>query len=147
MPDTVAEALRTVASIVQVDQPQNLQTVVWEMVGPTYWRGYAFVSAFGALFLAHNILQTVRHHERVDALTFSRMIWLGGLILGAFVRFNSACEPLSGAFLVTAAAFTAILISSRWCERTGRFWPKVLGVIRDAIYRPHRAPQRMAHKH
>ncbi len=142
----MSDVLETIRAVVQAPQPQNLQDVMWGMVGPTFWRGYAIISAIGGLLLAHNILQTVRHREQIDALTVSRMIWLGGLILGSFVRLNSACEPLSAAFLVTAGAFTGLLIATDWCSRSGTFWQKVLAVIRDAIYPPPRPAQGMARK-
>ncbi len=142
----MSDVLETIRAVVQTPQPQNLQTVLWSMVGPTFWRGFAAISAFGALLLANNILQSVRHRQTVDALTVSRMVWLGGLILGAFVRLNSACEPLSAAFLVTAGAFTALLIATDWCQREGSFGTKVVAVIRDALYPPPRASQGIARK-
>lgn len=142
----IAQTLQAVGEIVRPEVQQNLQTAMWGMVGPTFWRGYAVISALGALLLARNILHTARHSSGLDALTISRLIWLGGMILGAFVRVNSACEPLSAAFLVTAGAFTSVLIATDWCSREGAFKAKVLAVIRDALYRPPRASQGMARK-
>lgn len=134
----MTDILETVRAVVQTQQPQNLQAIAWDIVGPNFWRGYAAMSALGGLLLARNLLQTVRRRDRIDALTLSRMIWLGGLILGSFVRLNSACEPLSAAFLVTAAVFTGVLINTRWCERPGTARQKTVGIIRDALYPPPR---------
>lgn len=108
----------------------NSQDLLWSIVGSWYWTGYAIVCAIGGVLWFRFILGT---HAR-DALTVARLFMLGGFILGAFVRMNSACEPLSGALLATGGAFSAVLISVNWCGRRGRPRDKVLAIIREAIW-------------
>ncbi len=59
---------------------------------------------------------------------------LGGFILGAFVRFNSACQPLSGALLATGGAFSAILLTTQWCNRPGTAVDKLKAIVREALW-------------
>ena len=120
----------------------NLQTLAWEMVGPWFWNGYSIFCAIGSLaLLAHLLRETHR-----NALTYARMIWLGGFILGVFVRFNSACQPLSAAFLVTSGTMMSVLVATDWCRREGSFRQKMLAVIRDAIYHSRHPTQGVARK-
>lgn len=108
----------------------NTQQLVWDMVGPTFWLGYSIVCGIAAVLWFRFILRT----RQRDALTTARLIMLGGFILGAFVRLNSACEPLSAALLATGGAFSALLISTNWCGRRGSAWDKVLQMVREFGY-------------
>lgn len=107
----------------------NSQDMLWSFVGPWFWRGYATVCAFGGLLWFKFILSS---HAR-DALTVARLTMLGGFILGAFVRMNSACEPLSGALLATGAAMSALLISSNWCGRRGTAREKLKALLHETV--------------
>lgn len=108
----------------------NSQDLLWSIVGTWWWRGYALVCIGGGILWFRHIATT---HAR-DALTVARLIMLGGFILGAFVRINSACEPLSGALLATGGAFSAVLISTNWCSRRGTAMDKIKALIREAIW-------------
>jgi hypothetical protein len=111
----------------------NSQDLLWAIAGTWFWRGYALVCAAGGLLWFRFILTT----RARDALTVARLIMLGGFILGAFVRVNSACEPLSGALLATGAAFSAVLISCNWCGRHGSAWDKIMQMVRESGYGRH----------
>jgi hypothetical protein len=120
---------------------ENSQDVLWGMAGPRWWTGYAVVCGLAAVLWFRFIMVS---HDR-DALTVARLIMLGGFILGAFVRVNSACQFLSSALLATGGAMSAVLISVNWCGRRGRFWDKVLAILREAIWgvpRPYVVPER-----
>lgn len=116
----------------------NSQDMLWSIVDPTWWAGYAIVCAMGALLWFRFILST---HDR-DALTVARLIMLGGFIMGAFVMVNSACQPLSAALLATGGAMSAVLISTGWCTRRGRARDKLKAMIREAFWsRQYGPPQ------
>lgn len=112
----------------------NSQDILWNMVGPTWWSGYAVVCGLAAVLWFRFI---ARSHSR-DALTVARLIMLGGFILGAFVRVNSACEPLSAALLATGGAFSALLLTTQWCARPGTSMDKIKALTREAIWRRQR---------
>lgn len=110
----------------------NSQDLLWSLiVGPWFWRGYAVVCAFAALMWFKMLLDTP---ER-DAAFLGRILMLGGFILGAFVRINSACEPLSAALLVIGGTFWGFLAVTGWRHRPGNAWHKTVGIIRDALPR------------
>lgn len=109
---------------------QNAQQIMWGIVGPTFWTGYAIFCTLGGLLLFGQILRSV---ER-NALTVARCVWLGGFILGAFVRVNSACQPLSAALFATGGTMMTVLLVTQWCHRPGSAKTKVLAIIREALY-------------
>ena len=95
-----------------------------------WWTGYGVMCLLGAGALFVSLLRECEP----NALSVSRLIMLSGLIIGMFVRFNSACQPLSGALLATGSTFAAFLIATDWCHRRGTFWQKV-GQVWDLVRR------------
>lgn len=118
----------------------NSQELFWAAVGPTWWTGYAIVCGLAAVLWFRIIMLT----RSRDAFTVAYLVLLGGFILGAFVRFNSACQPLSGALLATGGAFSALLVSTGWCARPGSPWIKLTGIVRDALWGRQKHPINMA---
>lgn len=107
----------------------NSQELLWALVGPWFWTGYSVVCTLAAVLWFKMLLDS---HER-DAAFLGRILMLGGFILGAFVRINSGCQPLSGALLATGGAFWALLATTRWRTRPGGPWTKALAVAREAL--------------
>lgn len=118
----------------------NSQDLFWAAVGPTWWTGYAIICGLSAV-LWFRIIMKARGR---DAFTVAHMLLLGGFILGAFVRANSACEPLSAALLATGGAFSAVLISTGWASRPGTAWSKLVGIVRDAVWGRQKHPLNLA---
>ncbi len=136
----MSDVLEAVRSVVQTPYPQNSQTLMWEMVTPWFWRGYATICALGGFILFANLLRSV---ER-NALTVARLIWLGGFMLGAMVRLN-ACEPWSAALFATSGAMMSVLVHTGWCSRSGTTGDKLRAILAEAMgWRPkwHQHPQR-----
>ena len=109
---------------------ENAQELMWSVVGDWWWTGYAVVCAIGGILLFVQILHSV---ER-NALTIARLLWLGGFIVGAFVRFNSGCQPLSAALFATSGVAMTILLATRWCWRRGSRRDKIRAILREALY-------------
>lgn len=116
------------------------QDIFWTVVGPAWWTGYAIICAVAAVLWFRVLIRT----RTRDAFTVAHMLLLGGFVLGAFVRTNSACQPLSAALMATGGAFSAILISTRWSSRPGTAWSKVVGIVRDAIWGRQKHPLNLA---
>lgn len=113
-------------SIFQTVHPQSLQDIGWEWVNMSgFWTGYAVICGVGALFLFTHLL----HQFDRNLLTVARMFWLSGLIVGAFVPFNSACQPLSAALMSTAGSMIAVLMTTNWCYRIGTPGQKIRAIL------------------
>lgn len=129
----MSDTLEVIRSVVQTAQPQNSQTLMWDMVTPWFWRGYALVCMIGGFTLFACLLRSV---ER-NALTVARLIWLGGFMLGAMVRLNSACEPWSAALFATSGSLMALLVQTNWCARRGSAPDKARAILAEAMgWRP-----------
>lgn len=112
----------------------NLQTVLWMASGPLFWTGMSCVATLNAALLFYALLI---QHER-SALTYARLLWLGGCIMAVFIPWNSGMMIWSLAVLITAGTWMSILINTQWCKRRGTFFDKVLAILRDAIW--HKRP-------
>lgn len=112
----------------------NAQEAIWHFVGPTFWIGYSIVCAIGAILLFRQVLRSV---ER-NALTVARMVWLGGFIVGAFIPFNSGCQPLSAALFATSGAMMTVLLTVRWCDRPGTPAQKLKAIFAELLFSPRR---------
>jgi hypothetical protein len=115
----------------------NSQDLLWSITGDWYWRGYALICAVAALCWFKMLLDSsVR-----DAAFYARILMLSGFILGAFVRVNSACQPLSGALLATGGAFWGLLAVTRWRHRPGRARDKALAIVRECAWGVQKQPR------
>ncbi len=107
----------------------NLQDLLWSAAGPTFWHGLSMVATLNAIFLFHTLHKST---ER-NALTFGRLLWLGGCIMAMFIPWNSAFQIWSLAAIITAGAYMSILIESRWCHRHGTPLEKVRAIIGEVM--------------
>ncbi len=113
--------------------PESLQNLLWSMLGNSiWWTGYAVVCAIGAAALFVSLL---REFDR-NALSIGRLLMLSGMIVGVFVRFNSACQPLSAALLASGSAFVSLLIVTDWCHRRGTARQRLGQVWHDLRHKP-----------
>lgn len=115
----------------------NLQDILWLAAVPEFWWGMSIVATFSAGLLFYALLV---NHERT-ALTYARLLWLGGVILAIFIPWNSGMMIWSLATIITAGAWMSVLINTNWCSRHGRAWHKVLEIIREVIW--HKKPHRL----
>jgi hypothetical protein len=109
----------------------NLQELLWSGVNlDGFWVGYSIVCTVGALFLFAYLL-----HHRVDhnLLSVGRMLWLSGLITGAFVPLNSACQPISAALMATAGSMIGVLMATNWCYRPGTSMQKIRAILGEML--------------
>jgi len=109
---------------------QNAQQLLWMAVGDWWWTGYGWVCAVGAVLLFRQLLGSAHR----DALTYARLVWLLGYVAGAFVKVNSACQPLSAALFATSGVMMTVLLHVRWCERPGTPADRIKAIIREALY-------------
>ena len=116
----------------------NLQTILWAASGPLFWAGMSLIAGINVAFLFAILLS---HHER-NALTYARLMWLGGCILAVFIPMNSGMQIWSLAVIVTSGAWMSALLVTNWCCRPGTPWNKVLAIAREIIWgarqRPHK---------
>lgn len=119
-----------------MSDPNNLQNLLWAASTPLFWKGMALVATLNASLLFYALLV---NHER-NALTYARLMWLGGAILAIFIPWNSGMMIWSLAMLITSGAWMSLLINSGWCKRPGKPWDKVRAIFREVVWRkrPHR---------
>lgn len=117
-----------------MDDPNNLQHVLWSASTPMFWRGMSLVATLNVVLLFYALLV---NHER-NALTYARLMWLGGAILAIFIPWNSGMMIWSLAAIITAGAWMSILVNTNWCARRGTFPDKVLSIVRETIW--HKKP-------
>ena len=109
----------------------NAQEILWAGVGSFFWRGMAIVATLNAILLFHALLTTA---ER-NALTYGRLLWLGGCICAMFIPWNSGFQPWALAMIITAGAYMSILINIGWCHRRGTFWQKAREVLQELVWK------------
>ncbi len=73
----------------------------------------------------------------LDVMMVGRIGWMTALILAAGIRFNSGLQPWAMMIFVVSGTFMAFLIVTRWCERNGSFWHKVVQIFGEVV--PSRA--------
>lgn len=129
----MSDVIQTIKEAVQATEPQNVQDLLWGLTTDTWWKVYSTVCAIGAVLLFRQILYSV---ER-NALTYARMLWLGGFIIGAGVPFNSGCQPLSAMLFAASGTLMTVLLSTRWCQRPGTPWDKTLAIVREMFRQPN----------
>lgn len=115
----------------------NLQTILWAASGPFFWAGMSLVAGINVAFLFVILLGS---HER-NALTYARLLWLGGCILAVFIPMNSGMQIWSLAVIITAGAWMSALLVTGWCHRPGNAWTKALAILREALglnHKPHK---------
>lgn len=117
-----------------MNDPNNLQHVLWSASTPLFWKGMSLVATLNAALLFYALLV---NHER-NALTYARLMWLGGAILAIFIPWNSGMMIWSLAAIITAGAWMSILVNTNWCARRGTFPDKVLSIVRETIW--HKKP-------
>lgn len=136
----------------------NLQDALWAAATPGFWLIMSVVSGVGALAIfvwlmievekrrrLNENLPKFRWHPAIDALVIGRLGWMGGLILGAGVRWNSGLVILSFGVFVLAGTFMALLSATNWCGRRGSFFFKVgqiIGEVTAFVRRPESTPVR-----
>lgn len=108
----------------------TLQDVLWSASSPLFWGGMSIVATFSAGLLFYALL---RNHER-SALTYARLMWLGGVILAIFIPWNSGMMIWSLAVIITAGCWMSILNNTQWCLRRGRFTEKVRAIAGEIIW-------------
>lgn len=129
----MSDTLEAIRAVVQTAQPQNSQTLMWEVVTPWFWRGYSLICSIGGFVLFAHLLKST---ER-NALTVARLLWLGGFMLGAMVRLNSACQPWSAALFATSGTMMSVLVHTSWCARGGTTADKLRAILAEAMgWRP-----------
>ncbi len=107
----------------------NLQQLLWSVAGPVFWHGLSMVATLNAIFLFHTLHKST---ER-NALTFGRLLWLGGCVMAMFIPWNSAFQIWSLAAIVTAGAYMSILIETRWCARPGTPLDKAKAIVGEIM--------------
>lgn len=119
-----------------MQDPNNLQNVLWSASTPLFWKGMSLVATVNAGLLFYALLM---NHER-NALTYARLMWLGGAILAIFIPWNSGMMIWSLAAIITSGAWMSVLVNVGWCARRGRFRDKVLAIFRETVWhkKPHR---------
>lgn len=108
----------------------NLQDVLWAASTPLFWKGMSLVATLNVGLLFYALLM---NHER-NALTYARLMWLGGAILAIFIPWNSGMMIWSLAALITSGAWMSLLINTGWCQRHGRIWDKAMAIVRELIW-------------
>ncbi len=117
--------------------PDNLQHVLWEVVGtPAWWTIYTIVCTCGATLLFSSLLRAGEH----DALFYARLILLSALVAGGFgfPKLNSAFQPLSAGLFAAGSTYFAFLIETNWCHRQGTFWQRMGQIWHQAWRKPQR---------
>jgi hypothetical protein len=119
-----------IARNLQSSPYETVQDLFWRPVGSWFWYGLSVVAAVGSIALFINLMREVDIRRSggqpgIDALMVGRMGWMGALIMGAGIPYNSGLQPWALALFVTSGTFMALLIVTGWCELTGSFWYRV----------------------
>jgi hypothetical protein len=108
----------------------DAQTFFWRPITQDYWTVLALMAAFGAVFLFRNMVHEAAFRKRlgrptIDGVMVARLGLLGGMILIAFSRFNSAAQAWALASFVFSGLWFGIMLETNWCHRRGTPWEKI----------------------